>query len=211
MIDTLLFDFDGTLVDTAADLNHAVNIIRQRLGLAPLPLEITTPIAGNGARALLLAGNDIHDNIDSHVAALFDYYKDNLHRETKLYAGMEQVLKHIEKTGMHWGIVTNRLEYLTRPLLVKLNLQPAIVVCGDNVTHTKPHPESVIKAYTVLNKTPEQCLFIGDNIRDIKAGKAAGVKTVAALYGYIDRMDAPANWGADYQIKHPEELVDIIM
>ena len=124
---------------------------------------------------------------------------------------MEQVLQHIKEHGLNWGIVTNRLEHLTRPLLLTLNLpsQPAVIVCGDTLARCKPHPDPVIHAYTLLKKSPQQCLFIGDSIRDIQAGKAAGVKTVAALYGYIEVHDNPLDWQADYNIKKPEELLEI--
>ncbi len=210
-IDTFLFDLDGTLIDTSPGLNHAVNFIRGQLGLKPLPLEVTRPIAGNGAKALLLAGNDIHENIDPLVQELFQYYKNNLHKEIILFAGIEQVLKHLDQTGIQWGIVTNRFEYLTHSLLPYLNLpsQPAVVVCGDTLARCKPYPDPVIHAYTLLKKSPENCIFIGDSLRDIQAGKAAGVKTVAATYGYIEAHDDPIAWQADYYIDSPENLISL--
>jgi len=213
MIDTFLFDLDGTLADTAPGLNHAVNVIREQLGLKSLPLELTRPIAGNGAKALLMAGNDIHDNLDKLTEELFQYYKNNLHKEISLFPGMEEVLQHINKSGFQWGIVTNRLEFLTHALLEHLNLpnHPAVTVCGDTVARCKPYPDPVIHAYNFLKKLPQQCILIGDSSRDIQAGKAAGVKTVAATYGYIEAHDDPKMWQADYYIKKPQELTELLL
>lgn len=212
MIDTFLFDLDGTLADTAPGLNHAVNHIRAELGLKPLPLELTRPIAGNGAKALLMAGNDIHDNLDKLTEELFHYYKNNFHKEITLFPGMAEVLKHINQLGAQWGIVTNRLEFLTHSLLEHLHLpnHPAVTVCGDTVARCKPYPDPVIHAYTLLRKSPENCIFIGDNIRDIQAGKAAGVKTVAATYGYIEAHDDPVAWQADYYIHDASHLITLL-
>ncbi len=208
MIDTFLFDLDGTLVDTAPDLTHAVNAIRRRLGLQPISLDLTRPIAGNGAKALIQAGNDIHQDIDSLAQELFEYYKHNIHVEAHLFEGMEEVLKNISKAGSTWGIVTNRPGFLTHALLPHLNLPitPAVVVCGDTLSRSKPHPDPVIHAYTLLKKLPAQCVMIGDSSRDIQAGKAAGVKTVAALYGYIEAQDDPTTWAANYTINHAKDL-----
>lgn len=208
MIDTFLFDLDGTLVDTAPDLNHAVNAIRQTLGLKPLPLALTRPIAGNGAKALLKAGNDIDQNLDQLAERLFEHYQHNIHIDAKLFDGIEEVLNRIEQAGFTWGIVTNRPEFLTHALLPYLQLPtpPAVVVCGDTLTRNKPHPDPVIHAYRLLQKSPEQCVLIGDSIRDIQAGKAAGVKTIAALYGYIAPNDNPLDWQADHAIKQASEL-----
>lgn len=209
---TILFDLDGTLADTAPDLNHALNHIRNALNLEPLALEVTRPIAGNGAKALIAVGNDIQEDHDTLAIAMREHYKNNIHTEAKLYDGIEALINKINQAGLTWGIVTNRPETLTFSLLPHLNLPspPACVVCGDTTTKAKPHPEPLIHAYTLLKTAPKHCLYIGDNIRDIQAGKAAGIETVAATYGYIEADDDPKTWKADHYIQSPTDLLKII-
>ena len=213
-IRSVLFDFDGTLVDTAPDLTHAVNHIRHQLQLPELSLEVTRPIAGNGAKALIAAGEDIaeqHDR-DDLAKSLFSHYHENIYIDTQFFPGVIEVIKHLDQMNIPWGIVTNRHEFLTFPLIEHLPFpsQPACVVCGDTLSKSKPHPEPILHALQQIQQDAVDCLYIGDHQRDIEAGKAANTQTVAALYGYVEESEQPHQWGSDYIINHPLEILDII-
>lgn len=212
-IEAVLFDCDGTLLDTAADLTHATNYIRKTQGLAPIDLSTTRPIAGNGAKALLASGGDINESqLNTLSQDLFRHYSNHIYIETCLFDGMAKVLTEIVANGLTWGIVTNRPEYLTHALLDHIALPnlPACIVCGDTLPLAKPHPDPIYHACKLIQVAPENCLYVGDNIRDIQAGNAAGSITVGALYGYLAEGEDVKQWQADYYIKQPSALLEIL-
>jgi len=212
MIRTILFDLDGTLLDTAPDLANALNLLLTEQGHEALPYEKIRPVVSHGGRALIELGFNIdidHPQFEALRTRLLDIYKANIANDTTLFPGMERVLDHIESNNMLWGIVTNKPSWLTDPLLKTLGLfqRSACVVSGDTTSNRKPHPEPMLYACKQSNSNVEECLYIGDAERDIQAGKQAGMLTMAALYGYIQEHDDVSLWGADAIIDHPEDIL----
>lgn len=211
----VFFDLDGTLADTAPDLVAAANLLRIARGLAPLPYEVLRPTASAGARGLI-QGAFGYDNQHPQFEELRDEFLANYEKDicvhSKLFDGMDDLLQELEKEQVLWGIVTNKVERFTHPLLKLMSLheRSAAIVGGDTTPHSKPHPAPILKAAEICNINPAQCLYVGDDLRDIEAGRAAGMKTAAAAYGYCG-CDEPVNaWGADYIIEHPSELRSIV-
>ena len=211
----VFFDLDGTLADTAPDLVAAANLLRIARGLAPLPYEVLRPTASAGARGLI-QGAFGYDNQHPQFEELRDEFLANYEKDicvhSKLFDGMDDLLQELEKEQVLWGIVTNKVARFTHPLLKLMSLheRSAAIVGGDTTPHSKPHPAPILKAAEICNINPAQCLYVGDDLRDIEAGRAAGMKTVAAAYGYCG-CDEPVNaWGADYIIEHPSELRSIV-
>jgi len=212
-VQTVLFDLDGTLLDTAPDLSFALNQTLKQEGLAPLPHETIRPMVSYGSPGLMrLAFADRLDDADYERIrdTLLAIYADNLSRETRLFSGMDKVLDVLESNGQSWGVVTNKPKWLTEPLMQQLNLakRAATIVSGDDVANTKPHPESLLLACQQAAVSPAQCIYIGDAERDIRAGKNAGMRTLTALYGYIPGDQTPSLWGADSMIDRPEQILD---
>lgn len=208
----ILFDLDGTLVDTAPDLAFALNTLLEQEGLDTLPYETIRPVASNGSPGLLHLGFGIspeHHDFPLFQQRFITLYQDNIARETRLFDGMEEVISALEKAGFSWGIVTNKPAFLTDPLVELLNLthRAGCIISGDTTPYSKPHPAPMFHACKVINHLPEQCLYIGDAARDIEAGKNANMQTIAALYGYIAADDNPENWLADTSIKHPRDIL----
>lgn len=208
----VLFDLDGTLVDTAPDLAFALNSVLEEQGKPTLPYELIRPVASNGAVGLLnlgfgISGDD--DILPPLRARLLEIYQDNITRESKLFEGMEQVITALEKADITWGIITNKPAFLTDPLVEALQLthRAACVVSGDTTAHSKPHPAPMLHACEVINHSAEDCIYIGDAARDIEAGRNINMQTVAALYGYVDADDNPADWNADFSIEHPLDIL----
>lgn len=211
----VLFDFDGTLADTAPDLAAAANLQRSYRGLEPLPYEALRPYASHGARGLLKAALDLDPGSEEYERTrqrfLHDYAQAMLVR-TSLFAGIDALLDRMAEASMDWGIVTNKVESLALPIVRHLGLEPRcrVTVGGDTTPHTKPHPEPLLHAARQAGFTPAQCLYVGDDERDILAGKAAGMATVAAGYGYCS-LDDPARWQADAIAHQPADLWPIIL
>jgi phosphoglycolate phosphatase len=211
----VFFDLDGTLADTAPDLVAAANLLRVARGLSPLPYEVLRPTASAGARGLI-QGAFGYDNQHPQFEELRDEflanYEKNICVHSKLFDGMDDLLLDLEKSLIVWGIVTNKIERFTHPLLkiMGLHQRSTAIVGGDTTPYSKPHPAPILKAAEICNINPSDCLYVGDDLRDIEAGRAAGMKTVAAAYGYCG-CDEPVNaWGADYIIHHPSELRSIV-
>jgi 2-phosphoglycolate phosphatase len=211
----VFFDLDGTLADTAPDLVAAANLLRVARGLSPLPYEVLRPTASAGARGLI-QGAFGYDNQHPQFEELRDEflanYEKNICVHSKLFDGMDDLLLDLEKSLIVWGIVTNKIERFTHPLLkiMGLHQRSTAIVGGDTTPYSKPHPAPILKAAEICNINPSECLYVGDDLRDIEAGRAAGMKTVAAAYGYCG-CDEPVNaWGADYIIHHPSELRSIV-
>lgn len=198
----VLFDFDGTLADTAPDLAAAANKQRARKGLTPLPYETFRPYASHGARGLLKVGLDLDPDHPEYEACrqqfLADYEQD-MTTLTTLFPGVPELLNTLKTHDYAWGIVTNKMEYLAVPLVVHLGLYTdcAITVGGDTTEYAKPHPAPLLHAASQTGFEPSQCIYVGDDQRDIIAGKAAGMATVVAAYGYCGRDTALDAWEAD--------------
>jgi N-acetyl-D-muramate 6-phosphate phosphatase len=211
----VFFDLDGTLADTAPDLVAATNQLLVARNLAPKPYEVLRPHASAGARGLLEGAfgitPDHADFIDLRDEFYLNYEKALL-VHSKLFDGMDDLLKAMEEANIPWGIVTNKSERFTNPLtdLMGLSQRAISTVSGDTTPHAKPHPEPILHAARIANIDPTKSIYVGDDIRDVLAGKAAGMLTVAAAYGYCGCKEPPEVWGADYLIRHPLELLEII-
>lgn len=209
MASAILFDFDGTLADTAADLSRALNRVRADRGLDEVPLERLRPHASAGARGLLGAGMGVlpeHDEFRPLREAFLKHYAANICVDTRLFPGMDELLAAIEARGLPWGIVTNKSTSLTRLVVKQLGLhaRAACVVCGDTTPHLKPHPASLLHAAGELQLDPAECIYLGDDLRDIQAARAAGMRPVAVAWGYGEKLES---WNADAIIERPEDLI----
>ena len=210
----ILFDFDGTLADTAPDLAAAANRQRHYRVLAPLPYEALRPYASHGARGLLKAALDLDAQSADYEAArqrfLSDYAEAML-VHTRLFPGITELLAQLGDRAYGWGIVTNKVESLALPIVRHLGLHEhcLVTVGGDTTPHIKPHPEPLLHAARQAGVEPGHCIYIGDDERDVAAGRAAGMATVAAAYGYCSLAN-PAEWGADAIAAAPEDLWPII-
>lgn len=210
-LSTVLFDLDGTLLDTAPDMAWALNQMRIRDGNEALDFQLIRPHVSHGSFALSRIGCDAaegSDEFERFRLGLLQIYSDNIARETQLFDGIAEILRELENRSIQWGIVTNKPSWLTTPLLQQLELakRATVVISGDTVPDKKPHPAQLLLAAERLNTSPGNCVYIGDAERDIVAGNAAGMLTVAALYGYLSADDAPTTWGADNIVRTPAEL-----
>jgi phosphoglycolate phosphatase len=208
----VLFDFDGTFADTAGDLAAAVNTMRRARGLAPLAPDAVRPYASMGARGLLRIGFDITPEHPDYIA-MRDEFLDNYARElcvhTRLFPGMTDVIAALGARAIAWGIVTNKATRFTSRLVAELGVAPACVICGDSTPHLKPHPAPLLAAAAQLSLAPADCIYVGDDLRDIQAARAAGMRCVAVQYGYHGADNpGPATWNADAIISHPAELLE---
>ena len=212
---TVLFDLDGTLIDTAPDFIRCLNLLRQQRGLPALPAEQIRRSVSNGARAMIDVGfglgPDDQDYLEHHSAFL-DLYEDGVAEETTLFPGMEELLVWLEGEGIPWGIVTNKPARFTTPLLAALALADrcAAVVCPDHVSQRKPHPEAILLACRQLNVVPDHGIYVGDHRRDIEAGRTAGMTTIAVRYGYIEQPEEVDLWQADEVAATVDELAKLI-
>ncbi|AEC20035.1 phosphoglycolate phosphatase 2 [Pusillimonas sp. T7-7] len=207
----VLFDFDGTLADTAPDLAAAANKQRTRRGLPPLDYEALRPYASQGARGLLKAGLDMspeHPEYETCRQQFLEDYEQGMTALTKLFPGVSELLTTLKQNDYAWGIVTNKMEYLAIPLVVHLGLYTdcAVTVGGDTTEHAKPHPAPLLHAAKQAGFDPAQCIYVGDDQRDIIAGKAAGMATLVAAYGYCGQETALHAWEADGIAQSPQEL-----
>lgn len=207
-----LFDFDGTLADTAPDLAAAVNAMRTKRGLEPLAPATVRPYASMGARGLLRIGFDITPEHPDY-AAMKDEFLDNYAAaicvHTRLFDGMHELIGELTARHIAWGIVTNKATRFTSRLVRELAVAPACVVCGDSTPHLKPHPAPLLLAAEQLKLRPGDCVYVGDDLRDIQAGRAAGMRCVAVEYGYHGADNpGPQTWNADAIITHPRELLE---
>lgn len=211
-IDAVLFDLDGTLVDTAPDLAAAVNRLRRARGLPDMPLDVLRQYASAGARGLIGAALGFapdHDDYPGLRDTFLEHYAANLCIDSVLFENIADVLAAIEQRQLPWGIVTNKAARFTTPLLEALAMssKPGVVICGDTTPHAKPHPAPLIAAAKALGVAPARCLYVGDAERDVAAGLAAGMQTIVARYGYIAAHDQPDLWQAHGHITNPRELI----
>jgi N-acetyl-D-muramate 6-phosphate phosphatase len=211
-LQTILFDLDGTLADTAPDLGLALNLQRERHGLPPLAQELIRPHASHGSRGLLGVGFGLApEHLDFGVMReeYLDLYDQVFTRSPVLFSGVAELLAALEAQGLGWGVVTNKPRRFTVPLMRALGLdgRAACVVSGDDAPQAKPHPETLLIACRIAETVPAECIYVGDAERDIQAGHAAGMRTVVARYGYLDECDRPETWGAETMIDAPLDLL----
>lgn len=214
LIKAVLFDLDGTLLDSAPDLVGSLNWVRGTENLSPLPLSEMAQYASKGAVGLLKAGmpesND--QQLESRRLRFLDHYAKNSFRHSRLYDGIPELLDYLGEAEIPWGIVTNKIESLTLPILEAADLQDAIscIVCGDTLNESKPHPAPVSLACGMLDVAPAETLFVGDDIRDIQAGKAAGTQTAAVFYGYGSYELIGDQVNESLQVHHPSDLLELV-
>jgi 2-phosphoglycolate phosphatase len=211
----ILFDLDGTLVDTAPDLGLALNMQRERYGLSPLSQATIRPYASHGSKGLLSIGFGLSPEDRQFAEMREEYlalYDEVFTRSPRLFEGVAETLATIEHRKIPWGIVTNKPRRFSAPLIHAMHLESRIscLVCGDDAMRPKPYPDTLLMACKITNSDAEHCMYVGDAERDIQAGRAAGMKTVVALFGYINAMDKPSEWGADVMIAEPKELLALI-
>ncbi|MBL4796461.1 MAG: HAD-IA family hydrolase [Oleispira sp.] len=221
----LLFDLDGTLMDTAPDFFPTVNTLRKEHGLPPLVDDLIRLQVSNGGRALTrlaldmpqVVGNIVgNEEFERKRQRLLDLYVENIASNSDLFSGMLELLETCKEKSLPWGIVTNKPRLYTEILLERLTdrlpilAQCAVVVCPDDVERTKPFPDPLYLAADKLKVSAKDCWYLGDHSRDIEAGNAASMLTIATLYGYIEPHDKPEDWKADIMVNTVEEIIDLI-
>jgi len=211
----VLFDLDGTLADTAPDLAGAVNRMLAARGRETVALDALRPLASHGARGLLGRAFGVAPT-DADYEALrqefFREYEAALCEASSLFPAMDETLAALEDDGIRWGIVTNKIARFTEPLVRALGLaeRAACIVSGDTTAHAKPHPAPLLHALGLAGAAAGAAIYVGDDLRDVQAGKAAKVRTVAAAYGYLGNEAPVESWGADAVIKQPAELLELV-
>lgn len=210
----VLFDLDGTLLDTAPDMAGALNALRVEEGLPPMPLDLLRRHVSHGAARLIQVafGHAEGAAFESLRRRFLDLYRANLSSGTRLFDGFESILGWLEGRQVDWGVVTNKPAWLTEPLLADLRLdsRAACVISGDSLPERKPHPLPLLHAATLLRLPPAECAYVGDAERDIQAGRAAGMRTCVAAFGYLSDEDDPAAWQPDAIVDHPLQLLQAL-
>ena len=214
MIRCVLFDLDGTLADTAPDLAAALNKMRTDRGLEALPFDPLRRMASSGARGLVGAGFNLKPGdaeYEAHRVEFLTNYENALHVHTRLFDGVEALLAAIE-VDRKWGVVTNKAKRFTDPLSRSIGFtgRASCVVSGDTTPHAKPHPAPLLHAAAVSGVAAHECIYVGDDLRDIEAGRAAGMKTLAVTWGYLGDTDPPETWGADAVIARPAQVLEYL-
>ena len=214
-LDAVLFDMDGTLLDTAPDFIAVCQAMRAERGLPPVNDQQVRDVVSGGARAMVSATFGLQPEAPEFEALRLEFlerYQQGCAVHTRLYDGMEALLRDIEKAGLAWGVVTNKPVRFAEPIMQQLKLaeRSRVLICPDHVTRSKPDPEPLVLACKTLGVDPSRVLFVGDDLRDIESGRDAGTKTAAVRYGYIHPEDNPNNWGADVVVSHPEELREVL-
>jgi phosphoglycolate phosphatase len=212
VIKAVLFDLDGTFADTAPDLAAALNHTRATRHLPPLPLDVIRPQASHGSPGLLKLGFGTEPgapDYDELRRIFLDYYERNICTHTRLFPGMAELVSALEQRGIKWGIVTNKPHRYTVPLMQALGYaeRAACLISGDTCAHAKPHPEPMLKACEITGVTPEQCLYLGDDRRDMQAANTAAMPGIIANYGYVGSDVSETNWNARGSVNNPMELL----
>ena len=214
-IKAVLFDLDGTLIDSAPDLAGAANDMRKARGLPPHPLAHFRPMVGSGARGMVGRAFEVGP-ADPQFAALRDEflhrYEARMTQQTHIFSEMLPLLEALGVHALPWGIVTNKASRFAEPLVRALGLheRAAALVCGDTTPHSKPHPEPLLEAARRLRVEAAHCAYVGDDLRDVQAGKAAGMVTIAVAWGYLGLGEAIEAWGADHVVRTPQQLLQLL-
>jgi len=211
-ITAVLFDLDGTLIDSAPDLAAAANDLLQVHGRPTLPYAQLRPHAGSGARGMLRAAFDLtpaNADYERLRDAFYGHYEKRLLESTNFFQPVPQVLNALDAAGLPWGIVTNKAMRFAGPSFQALGLadRAAALIAGDSTPHTKPHPAPLLEAARRMGHAPSACVYVGDDLRDVQAGRAAGMFTLAASWGYLGLDAALQDWGADCVLDHPAALL----
>jgi N-acetyl-D-muramate 6-phosphate phosphatase len=211
----VLFDLDGTLIDSAPDLGAAADKMRLQRGLPSLPLERYRPMAGAGARGMLGVAFGMtpdHPDFNAMREEFFVNYENCMTERTYVFEGVPELIAKLRERGLPWGVVTNKSMRFTRPLTQGMSLfaSAAVVVGGDSTPHAKPHPAPLLEAARQLGLDARQCIYVGDDERDVVAGRTAQMGTVAATYGYLGSNADTLLWGADAHIHFPLELLALL-
>ncbi len=214
-VKAVLFDLDGTFADTAPDLAAALNRVRASCELPPLPLDVLRPQASHGAAGLLKTGMNITPDdarFDALRTIFLDHYEHNICANTVLFEGIAALIDELERRSIRWGIVTNKPHRFTLPLMQALGYasRASCLVSGDTCSHAKPHPEPMLKACELIGVAPENCLYLGDDLRDMQAANAAAMRGVIARYGYIAADAVLADWDAHAIVDNPIELLGLL-
>lgn len=214
-VQAVLFDLDGTLIDSASDLGSAADGMRVRRGMGSLPLELYRPHAGSGARGMLRVAFDIapdHADYPALKEEFFCAYEACMTERTRPFDGVPDLLSRLVLAGLPWGVVTNKSQRFSVPLARSMPLFDAasVLISGDTTPHSKPHPEPLLEAARRMGLVPGRCIYVGDDERDIQAGRAAGMKTVAARYGYLGFGADVASWKADAEVSSPLQLLKLL-
>ena len=214
MIFAVLFDLDGTFADTAPDLGRAINLMRAARGLVPVPIADTRRVTSLGARGLLGVGFGIgpeHADYPAMREEFLRLYENNLCCDTVLFPGIAGLIDRLEQRNIIWGIVTNKAERLAKPLLQQLGYgaRAACIIGGDTTAHLKPHPAPLLAAAEAIGMAPPSCAYVGDDERDIQAGRAAGMHTIAVRFGYLNGGN-PESWSADHVVSSPAEIEKLL-
>jgi N-acetyl-D-muramate 6-phosphate phosphatase len=211
----VLFDLDGTLIDSAPDLAGAGNDMRLARGLAPYPLAHFRAMVGSGARGMVGRAFGVGPQEESFAALRDEFlqrYEARMTQATRVFDGIAAVLDAFDAQSLPWGIVTNKATRFADPLTRSLGLVPraAALVCGDTTPHAKPHPEPLLEAARRVGVGAGDCIYVGDDLRDVQAGRAAGMVTVAVHWGYLGEGDAIEAWGADHLVRAPSDLLKLL-
>ncbi len=211
----VLFDLDGTLIDSAPDLAGTGNDMRAARGLPLLPLDELRPMVGAGARGMVGRALGVAPGQAGFEALRDEFlqrYEARMTRETRVFEAIQPVLAALASRRHPWGIVTNKVTRYTEPIVRALGLAEAaaVVVCGDTTPHAKPHPAPLLEAARRIGLEPGECVYVGDDLRDVQAGRAAGMATVAAAWGYLGDGDHIDDWGADHVIAEPGQLLNLL-
>ncbi|MEM8594793.1 MAG: HAD-IA family hydrolase [Pseudomonadota bacterium] len=212
-LDAVLFDLDGTLVDTAPDFILCVNALCRQHGIEPPDAMVFRTQVSHGASAMIQTAFNItpeDDRLPGLITEFLALYENNICVESKLFDGFDELLTQLDEHGIVWGIITNKPRRFAAPLVEALKLNSACLICPDDVEQRKPHPESMDLACTQLSLTATNCLYVGDHRRDIEAGKAANMYTAAAAFGYVDPSDPAGEWRADFYASTPASLQTIL-
>jgi 2-phosphoglycolate phosphatase len=211
----ILFDLDGTLLDTAADFIFVVNHMRSSRNLAPIDETAIRQTVSDGARALVTLGFQLREGDAGFEALrqeLLDLYNQHLADHTVMFPGIAELLSHIKSQQMNWGIATNKPRAYAEPLIAAMNFDPpcGVLICPDDVSERKPHPESLFLACSTLNCNIDEAIYLGDHQRDIACGQNAGMQTIACSYGYVPAGENVETWQADYLCADSNELLNLI-
>ncbi len=213
-ITTVLFDLDGTLVNTAPDLVNALNSVLRNHNHAPASLTNVAPYISTGAVGMLksVLGEIPDRDKQQLVSELVEHYHLHIADNSLLYPDMDKVLEHLDQNNLSWGVVTNKITKLTKSLLDKLNLSPraACIICGDTTSYSKPHPAPLLEACRITQSDPECCVYIGDASTDIQAAQRAMMPSLAAAYGFIPANEQIQNWGANAVVDNASQILDWI-
>ena len=214
MIRAVLFDLDGTLLDTAPDLVGSLNHVRETEGLPPVPVEQYRHYVSRGALGLITAGMPESDEekFEDRKARFLTYYENNIYTDSDLFPGIGDLLQTLERRAIPWGVITNKMEYLTLPVLKAAGLyhRASCVVCGDTLKQSKPHPAPVLLGCELLGASGEEVLMVGDDIRDLQAGEGAGTQTALAMYGYLEPEIAKRDLKQSHLVYKPEDILQLL-